>query len=152
MAPHHAGHRQSAGEADCKNSGRHRVAYPARAPKSRKSREHNRKVTASPKSYMSRAAPVIAALATFIYAAIPAAADPPPANSGGSAQVAQVVQNPAYYPGVYNGPFYNAPVYTPLDVLAMGFGIYNAPVTADRRRMGGISVRRAASRCCGIRI
>ena len=95
-------------------------------------------LTANPKIFVSRAAPVIAALAVLIYAAIPAAADsatavpaaadPPAANPGGTAQVAQVVTNPVYYPRPYNSPFYNAPVYTPLDVLGMAFGIYNAPV------------------------
>ena len=61
----------------------------------------------------------------------PAAADPPAANSGGAAQVAQIITNPAYQP-VYGSPVYNAPVMTPLDILAAGFGIYNAPTEPGR--------------------
>ena len=74
----------------------------------------------------------IAALMSLTSMAPPVAADPPAANSGGTPQVAQLVTNPVYDPRPYN-----APVYTPLDLLGMAFGIYNTPVYTLPSEVGG---------------
>jgi hypothetical protein len=58
-----------------------------------------------------------AVVALTVMTPAPAVADPPTADPGGTAQVAQVVPNPAYNPG-YN-PFYYMPGTSP--------SIYNSP-------------------------
>jgi hypothetical protein len=84
------------------------------------------------KHFTPATAAAMVGLASLAFAAGPvAAADPPAANSGGTAQVAQVPPNPAYNPGVYNSPVYGAPVYTtgyqPYTYYNSPF--YDAPVT-----------------------